>query len=813
MLIIFTETAHKQASSAPFSYSEDSLAKKWTEESKLKFMMYTTALDVEFSKRLDEFISQENVVFIFDEARHLVYGKNSKPVSNFLHLRRAFTHFPREVGYLCPIAVMTDTTAKISNLPPVTEADASARVSDLRYSLFPPFYTLTNVDIWVDEKIPKTLAQMSDWTYYCRYGRPHWGALAKQISENVIKIQDIMRLARLKVRGREEDTGQMSDAEALAILGLRVCIDIAPESQMSQELVSQHMRLLYYVSEDRQAMITAHCSEPMLVQAAAQLTNFISENKGSLNVLWNRLLMRLCRSLRSGIVDAGYRGELLARILLLMAWDECCIAKLACGETILSSGVFLKAVPLTTFLEYLLLLDENIRTELQSQFDGRHATPATAWVRCTHFLKIDYVPSASQLLDMFRRGAVAITKDLQRGVDLIIPLVICKDCNTEIKESMVSFVLAQLKNRKEMDDSYPLTATSLLTQEAAGLECNEDLPYLSLYMSFGPHLGPEGTLLEMPTTKNFHTRSRSSFKGVQTCLAVFSLSENVYPVLRNSDTRTLLCQIGKCWFDPLVLLQDNVKMCRMIHSMMPCQRLPLHVILNRERKRQRSSLRDQVANIDGDSTEFSKLHKTIKLTPDPAFAQSLSLASSPETEVQLLTPMSSGVDPKVLTLRPKGAEQSLAERVLLRATNDLDSDVEQVAAPRAQVPGAPTAKVSVAPRAKVPAAPRAKVPAARTAKVPAARMAKVPAAPRGKVPAAPTAKVPVARMAKVPTAPRAKVPAAPNAKVPAPPRPASLAEAPAAVPRAKHAAPRATATAEAGMDKAVTAPPISPGAR
>ena len=295
---------------------------------------------------------------------------------------------------------MTDTTAKISNLPPVTEADASARVSDLRYSLFPPFYTLTNVDIWVDEKIPKTLAQMSDWTYYCRYGRPHWGALAKQISENVIKIQDIMRLARLKVRGREEDTGQMSDAEALAILGLRVCIDIAPESQMSQELVSQHMRLLYYVSEDRQAMITAHCSEPMLVQAAAQLTNFISENKGSLNVLWNRLLMRLCRSLRSGIVDAGYRGELLARILLLMAWDECCIAKLAYGETIQSSGVFLKAVPLTTFLEYLLLLDENTRRELQRQFDGRHATPAMASVRCTHFLKINYVPSTSQLLDL-----------------------------------------------------------------------------------------------------------------------------------------------------------------------------------------------------------------------------------------------------------------------------------------------------------------------------------------------------------------------------------------------------------------------------
>ena len=149
-------------------------------------------------------------------------------------------------------------------------------------------------------------------------------------------------------------------------------------------------------------------------------------------------------------------------------------------------------------------------------------------------------------MDLYRRGSVAITKDLQCGVDLIIPImiVICKDYNTEIKESMMLFVLSQIKNIKEQDGGYPFTATALLTQKAAGIELDENLPYLSLYMNFGPHLGPGNKSIEMPMLRKIDTRSAAKLKGVQTCLAVFSLSENVYPVLRNSKTRSFLQKLA-----------------------------------------------------------------------------------------------------------------------------------------------------------------------------------------------------------------------------------------------------------------------------
>ena len=81
---------------------------------------------------------------------------------------------------------------------------------------------------------------------------------------------------------------------------------------------------LYFVSEDRESMVTGYFSEPVLVQAAAQLTNEASSEVHSALNKWRVLLKVLLGSLRKGMVDAGFRGELVARVLLLLAWDKCC---------------------------------------------------------------------------------------------------------------------------------------------------------------------------------------------------------------------------------------------------------------------------------------------------------------------------------------------------------------------------------------------------------------------------------------------------------------------------------------------------------
>ena len=77
-------------------------------------------------------------------------------------------------------------------------------------------------------------------------------------------------------------------------------------------------------------LVTGYFSEPVLVQAAAQLTNHQDEVSGSAK--WKLLLGVLVKYLRAGTVDAGFRGKLVAKILLLLT------------DSMLSSGLFLTSM-------------------------------------------------------------------------------------------------------------------------------------------------------------------------------------------------------------------------------------------------------------------------------------------------------------------------------------------------------------------------------------------------------------------------------------------------------------------------------------
>ena len=405
-----------------------------------------------FRNRLKSFdrLAQENIVFVYDEARAFLKSK-------FILARKALTHFPRSSDVCIPMTLLADTTAKISNFSPSQDRDPSSlRATQMPWDVFPPFYLLANVDIWVNPmEGPKTLGDMTDPRFYCRYGRPYWGAVASQFGEGSIRIQELLALARTKVLGglpsfaaRELEQLLERPAEALAVLGIRACLDMVPQCQLSQDLVAHNMRTLYSISADRDAVATGYFSEPVLAMAAGQLTNAVPMG-------WEVLLKGLVRSLQNGQINADFRGELVARLLLLMAWDRCVLEGQRPSDAFTSTR-FLDAVPLVRFLVSLLRLDDQVMADLSVTFE--HAT-----VRCTHFVEIDYVPDSADLLELFKRGAAAISKENQAGTDIIIPLVICKDTSTEVTPHMVSCIMIQVKNRRDGDPGYPETAATLQT--------------------------------------------------------------------------------------------------------------------------------------------------------------------------------------------------------------------------------------------------------------------------------------------------------------------------------------------------------------
>jgi hypothetical protein len=245
----------------------------------------------------------------------------------------------------------------------------------------------------------------------------------------------------------------------------------------------------------------------------------------------------------------------VARLLLLMAWDRCVLE----GQNpSIANRRFLDSTPLMRFLASLLILNDEVKVDLSGTFQH-------AWVRCTHFVKVDYAPDSEELLELFKRGAVAVAKEHQTGTDIVIPVVICSDQHAQITPGMVSCIMVQVKNRVGGDPGYPGTATSSQTPLATGIRIGKGLPYISLYMG----LGEKRAYLDTPVLPHHDLRSGVQDDNLQKCLAVFSISSLVYARLDKAKIR-LLNRLNQYWIDPIAL-QESDEEKELVASMLPCQ--------------------------------------------------------------------------------------------------------------------------------------------------------------------------------------------------------------------------------------------------
>ena len=98
-----------------------------------------------------------------------------------------------------------------------------------------------------------------------------------------------------------------------ALLAVRLDIAAGPFTIEAGELVASHLAVLIGVNTDRSFLNIAYPSEPILAATAAEHIEVIG---------WGRPLMVLCKYIDSSVVDAGFRGELLTKVVCLIAMDE-----------------------------------------------------------------------------------------------------------------------------------------------------------------------------------------------------------------------------------------------------------------------------------------------------------------------------------------------------------------------------------------------------------------------------------------------------------------------------------------------------------
>ena len=260
------------------------------------------------------------LILVFDEARALTESRldgtqSFSETTLFRILRRAL----RLIGKRCRkiFSIMTDTSSRVTNFQPRGDTDSSCEVikEAPRPQMFPPIVILPSVDI-AAEDLQATCdpKEVQSVRRLMSFGRVAWSVMAKNTSPD-----QLLQLAMSKLMRREPDNltdlfcnpSPSDDRKFLACLGPRLALQIGSFCRDARELVASHMMFLEHVDDER--LFTRYLSEPILAEASARAT---AEHG------WDAPLESLLSKILHGVVDAGFRGELVTKALLCIAMED-----------------------------------------------------------------------------------------------------------------------------------------------------------------------------------------------------------------------------------------------------------------------------------------------------------------------------------------------------------------------------------------------------------------------------------------------------------------------------------------------------------
>ena len=410
---------------------------------------------------LTENTTNDNVCLLFciDEARVLISSTDEQSISPFRFLRRAL----RKIKWNGFFVLFLDTLSKISNFVPPKSADPSSRdISDLPLKLFYPYFRITTMDVFESSScnrittmdVFESSSRNNESWNLAKFGRPLYMSYLQSCNNDPQAIDNLKNLLRRKLLGGVDSfKDSKQEISSLAILSSVIGLDMSPQSQLASELVASHMATCLSVSEDRERLIIAYPSEPLLSEVALE---FMSGSE------LPKILGLFSTTLKKGLVEPGPRGELVARIILAVVAHK--LSKNGSENTV------------QKFLTELY--NKNSLPENLSEIfiDGT--------VAFTHFNVVNYVPDKEDLEKFYTRRCAFIMKRNHPGADICVPV--------HLKTGKYSIIIIQIKNIDttsiKADDNYPASAKSMLdcnyVFEKSDLKDHNE-PCLCLYWQLG----------------------------------------------------------------------------------------------------------------------------------------------------------------------------------------------------------------------------------------------------------------------------------------------------------------------------------------
>ncbi|EGZ26708.1 hypothetical protein PHYSODRAFT_283985 [Phytophthora sojae] len=310
------------------------------------------------------------------------------------------------------------------------------------------------------------------WHALCRMGRPMWYSTCPNPADR----EDVINLAANKLLlGIPPSQNAYNKDTMLGVASMLCRLGVRPHSTsaLASRATADFMAILAYVNFKREGYVTSYASDPVLALGAMKVWYELKHG------LAKYILPQLKNLLLDEALDTGgvgEIGEMVARILLLLAMDTCVMGDKDFSQCCHTIGQF---VPVQQFLKVLqgkkklpiylkrMISKENLRPEFNkwcSKWDGWY-------MGFTHFVQLQLEPNEDTLWFLLGRQAAGIFPRNQYGADLLIPMFKKRSTSRPVggettrgeqEEQEVLMMLIQVKNRSPVDGGFSRAATEKL---------------------------------------------------------------------------------------------------------------------------------------------------------------------------------------------------------------------------------------------------------------------------------------------------------------------------------------------------------------
>jgi hypothetical protein len=288
----------------------------------------------------------------------------------------------------------------------------------------------------------------------------------------------MINYAKQKLLGCSGGLEEENRAGSLACLSTRFALEFNADGtahDVTYTQVERHMRLCIAATTGLEKIITIPGSEPLLAEAAYELMKDTGTNA----------VRRLAEHSDLNCIDRGRRGEMVATLLIMQAYDA-------------ARGVKSKTrwVSVANFMK-ALLPPEKYNTLLRSAptswpKDQKHRTFEAIFkgygMWFNHVIKIENkeMISIDHLWKFVVRGAMILCATNQEGIDIILP--VCETAKN-LGPDTVTAIMVQVKNAKDYDATLqgglfdaidPVVKSAIFSKlPEPGVDCDPDSEFES----------------------------------------------------------------------------------------------------------------------------------------------------------------------------------------------------------------------------------------------------------------------------------------------------------------------------------------------